>query len=373
MAESFDIKNSDKTVLYAFRFGTSDKLVHLTQQELNRIPYLFNLVVHKDDFSSAQNENGEYVLNHPIEYTWFMAIFHSITSEQPYTLFDELPEHDYILDVLDLSDYLGIDSFPLPFLKDKTLLLSNSIEIDTTKKHIKYHKATISEARQTAAEFIIALSKNEYDLNDLDTRNNIVFLIEIILSSAAVFKSRFRHHTLKVAKECCYSFFSQQQKRLLLTAQRIAKYQKIESFMYLCNDDKPLPDNFSNTFSWRGVYVLKEDERSDLLSTSSKDTSLYNLFQRIGEIYDWQNIMSSYEIPILSFPRMHFFSARRSYRRRNFRYIYSYEESSINENEENRKKNEAREARSGHFNTLPTRPKVDKFKHQFGLKTQQYR
>ncbi|CAF5041557.1 unnamed protein product, partial [Rotaria sp. Silwood1] len=157
MAEVFDINNFDKAVLHAFRFGTSDKLVHLTQQELNRIPYLFNLVAHKDDFSSAQNKNGEYVLNHPIEYTWFMAIFRSITSQQPYILFNELPEDDNILDALQLFDYLGIDSFPLPLLKGRSLELSNQIEINNDKKRIEYHKANISEARQTAAEFIIAL------------------------------------------------------------------------------------------------------------------------------------------------------------------------------------------------------------------------
>jgi hypothetical protein len=37
------------------------------------------------------------------------------------------------------------------------------------------------------------------------------------------------------------------------------------------------------------------------------------------------------------------------------------------------KKNEAQSARSGRFNTLPKRPKVDKFKHRCGPKAQKYR
>jgi len=34
---------------------------------------------------------------------------------------------------------------------------------------------------------------------------------------------------------------------------------------------------------------------------------------------------------------------------------------------------EAKSARSGHFNTLPKRPKVDKFKHRCGPKAQKHR
>ncbi|CAF1198901.1 unnamed protein product, partial [Rotaria sordida] len=97
MSEVSDIINSNKIILYAFRFGTSDKLVHLTQQQLDRIPYLCALVAHKDDFLLNQNEYDEYVLHHPIEYTWFMPIFRSITSEHPYILFNEVPEDDNIL------------------------------------------------------------------------------------------------------------------------------------------------------------------------------------------------------------------------------------------------------------------------------------
>ena len=37
-------------VVYTFRFATSDKLFHLTQQQLDSIPYLSTLVAHKDDF-----------------------------------------------------------------------------------------------------------------------------------------------------------------------------------------------------------------------------------------------------------------------------------------------------------------------------------
>ncbi len=159
MIEASDIIDSNTTIIYAFHFNTSDKLIHLTQQQLNHIPYLFNFVAHKDNFLSIQNENGEYVLNHPIQYTWFMPILHVIISKQPYTLFNEISEDDNVLGTLQLFDYLGIDSFPLPLLKDEDLVQSNPTVINTDQNCLVYHKATLSEARETAAQFIIALTR----------------------------------------------------------------------------------------------------------------------------------------------------------------------------------------------------------------------
>ncbi|CAF2975227.1 unnamed protein product, partial [Rotaria sp. Silwood2] len=117
MAEALSLSDSNETIKYAFHLGTSDKVVHLSQQEVNRIPYIFQLVTHKDDFTSVQNDKGEFVLNHPIEYSCFVAILHYINSGQLYTLFTELAKDGTILDTLQLYDYLGLGSFPLPLLK----------------------------------------------------------------------------------------------------------------------------------------------------------------------------------------------------------------------------------------------------------------
>lgn len=48
-------------------------------------------------------------------------------------------------------------------------------------------------------------------------------------------------------------------------------------------------------------------------------------------------------------------------------------EQPTNEIKQNREIWEARAARSGHFNTLPKRPKIDKFKHRCGPKVKKYR
>jgi hypothetical protein len=205
-------------------------------------------------------------LNDPIKYTLFMAILLSITFEQPYTLFDKLPEDDDLFDALQLMDYLGIKPFPLPLLKHQSLCLSKSTKINDDGKYIKYHKANLFEARQTAAEFVIALSKKAYYLNDRHTAKDICHLIKYILSNPAAFSSRCRHHTLTAVKKCCYSFFSKAERDQLQTIHQRTQDEKIKTSMNLSNDGKPLPDGyFYYTFAWRGAYVPIEDKPTSLL------------------------------------------------------------------------------------------------------------
>jgi hypothetical protein len=101
MTEKIETTDTNTQIMYyTFRFGTSDKFVHLTQQQLDSIPYLTALVAHEDDISSIVNENGEYVLNPPIHYRQFMIIVRSITLDQPYILFTDTSEDENILDIL---------------------------------------------------------------------------------------------------------------------------------------------------------------------------------------------------------------------------------------------------------------------------------
>ena len=196
---------------YVFRFLPANQVIHLTRQQVDLIPYLSALIVHKNDFVSIENENGEYVLNPPLEYHSLRHILRSISSNNPYELFDQLPEDENVFIILQLFDYLSLQSFALPLLKDTNLIRSNPDQNED--KRVKYHRATLSEARQTAAQFVIGLSKNEYQLNDPNTTKNILHLINIILSHSDVFSSSFRCHTFTIARKCCYSSFSKDQKR----------------------------------------------------------------------------------------------------------------------------------------------------------------
>ena len=88
-----EICESKIETMIAFRLNDANERVcpkQQQQQQLDCIPYLAALIAYKDDFLSIENENGAYVLNPPICYTWFKSILHSIISEEPYVLFNEL-------------------------------------------------------------------------------------------------------------------------------------------------------------------------------------------------------------------------------------------------------------------------------------------
>ena len=368
MLERFETTKADDQTFYKFRFGTSDKLVQLTQHQLDRMPYLSTLVAHKDDFLSMKNDQNEYVLRHPIHYNEFMAILHSITIEQPYALFTSLPEDDNILDVLQLIDYLGINSFSCPLLKEPNIVLSNPPHREKDKKHIEYHRVkNISEARNTAAAFVLALTRNEYNLHHFKTNECIVSLISIIFSNRDVFSSRFRHHTYTIAKEYVFPLFLR--KHPIHMFPTIKQSDSMDSGIYLMNDTQPLPKHFKNAFAWKGKYTLvinilifgpkcvgKSAILNCLLGRMENNVSATSfalpviepnpeiLFTLVDTPGVFENTVQARTISLLADPVV------------TVQYM-----------------NEAESARSGRFNTLLKRPKVDRFKHRCGPKVQQYR
>ncbi len=197
-----------------------------------------------------------------------MAILRSITCRNPYKLLDELPSDENILDVLQLFDYLGVQSFSLPILRNQRLVRKKPDNDDYLIHSIEYHRATLPEARRTAAEFVLALANNQYKLNDSTTMKGVYNLINVILFNAEIFSFRFRHHTLTIAKKRCYSFFSENQRRQLESSYRLPQYKKINS------------DKFRNTFSWRGVYVSISDY---ITKVSLKVTNRVNMFSALFE------------------------------------------------------------------------------------------
>ena len=363
-----DICEKKKETIYKFRFIDTDKRVRLTEKQLDRIPYLSALLSHKDHFLSIENENGEYVLNHPIRYRWFIPILRSITSEQPYILFNELPEDENILDTLQLFDYLGIKSFDPPLLKGHDSLLTNPSNDTDGKMCLEYHRASLSEARNIAAQFVLSISKNEYNLHHPNTIESIFQLIKIIFSNDSVFSSRFRYHTLTTVKEYCLPLFSNEQRCQLPTARDIARSRAWDSWMYLYDDDQTLPEGFNNAFAWKGVWTLRK-----MYDAERKLTCNIIFIGRTG-------VGKSSLIRLLCDP---YYTARPPSPPSSY-YIHvntigldmrCTEESFISENRPVNEQHisEAKSARSGRFNTLPKRPNVDKFKHRFGPKAQKHR
>jgi hypothetical protein len=358
MTEKIETTDTNTQIMYyTFRFGTSDKFVHLTQQQLDSIPYLTALVAHEDDISSIVNENGEYVLNPPIHYHQFMIIVRSITLDQPYILFTDTSEDENILDILHLYEYLCINTLRVPILKGDQSVSSYDSDIDNGRIRIEYCKANDLETFDTAARFIIALSKNKYNSDDHRTVRDIFFLIKSIFSNSSVFDSRFRYHTLTIVKQCCFSLFSQKHQRQLPTSQQIINGDtRNDSLAYSYYDDQSPAKRYKDAFNWRAIYITTEEKEINRLLGHSND----NLCLKSHAIIWFDRSLP----PITDHVR------RIIYYLQCVTTVLGGHQYPIVEKERDC---QAISARSGRFNTLPKRPEVDKCKPRSGPKAQKYR
>ena len=284
MIAACETSGAYEETMYTFRFGTSNKIVQLTQKQLDHFPYLTSLVVHRNDFSSIENENGEYVLSSRIRYNWFMPIFQSIRTGHSSALFTELPQEAYVWGMLQLYDYLCLNPIPVPLLRDQHLVRLHSNDIDTKNSRIEYSRAkNLLEVRDTAVQFIIVLSKSEYNLDDPNTLCSIFSLIMVILSHPNEFGLRLCHHTLVMTKKLCFSLFSHSQQRRLHQAEQIIHGIKAHSLLYVHDDEKQLPGSFENVFAWQGVYVfIEENDDADEQSNSSRKLTKYQRFSQVN-------------------------------------------------------------------------------------------
>jgi hypothetical protein len=368
-----------KEMIYKFVFRTTNERLCLTQEQLNHIPYLSTLLQRQDDFLSIRNKNGEYMLSPPLYSKWFMPIFRSINSQQPYLLFDELSEDENVLDVLQLFDYLGIDGFDSPLLKEEKLILSNSVDdhhIEQNRR-VEYHRASLSEARNTAAQFIMSISKNEYDLKDPDTAESIFNLIMVILSNESVFSYRFRSHTLTIVKEYCQSIFSKGQRHQLPTHQDLLQNSSIDPLMYLYDNEQSLPENFQNAFAWKGAYTLTQTNDDTMVNSHFNiiifgkagvgKSTLINYFRNYSYMNYYERNMNECSI-------------RSPWNIDSNDILFDcvdHQVSSIDRKKPVKKQylSESESARSGRLNTLPKQRNIDthKFKHRSGPKTQKHR
>lgn len=371
MAESKHMIDSDKPIVYKFRFGMSDKMIHLSRQELLRIPYISALVAHKDDFISIQNENDEFVLNHPFEYAWFKSILLAVNAKQPQILFNELPEDADVIGMLQLFDFLSIRPFSPPLLKNTNMALSESTRTNNHRFCAKYHQGNLLEVRTTAAEFVIALSKNTYNLQDSYTSKAVFSLAMTILINPEIFSLRFRYHTLRIVEHCCYSFLSKSQQRQLPTTENIIQQRKRDSFIYLYNDNHRLPYYFFGTFTWRGVCrVHGEVSDNCLVANSNRNVDYKMIRQTISTLMAQKHLFCAMRAEWLcALTNMKKAIDEREtpplIPRPNLQPFY--------QNNYDKKKNEIYSNRSRQYSTLPKPPKLDHFNHQFGSKTQKYR
>ncbi|CAF3353999.1 unnamed protein product [Rotaria socialis] len=322
-------------LLYKFRFEHSGQSIHLTQKQLDHIPYLSTLVA---------NQNDEYVLKSPIDYTSFVVILRSVTSNQPYILFNELHEDENILNTLDLVNYLNIDLFSIPPLHAEPSIRSKDFKYQPVKN--------IFEARNIAAEFIVALRKKQYDFDAFDTKKQVFSLLMAIFSNLEVFSSRFRYHTLIVVKECCLRLFSEKQQLKFPNLEQIAGNKAIDSWIYLHDDEQPVPKNLENLFTSRQCARSVHEKDTDRFKLSTSSTIDIRHPRKSNGTWDHS--------PFRNFVSLHFIIK--------CHYILRLSKINYNHDNDTTYLNEAQSARSGWFNTWPKRPTTDKFKNRFRSK-----
>ncbi|CAF0868695.1 unnamed protein product [Adineta ricciae] len=366
-----DASNTDETMYYSFRFGKTNKVVQLDQQQLQHFPYLVALVERSQDFISSKNQNDEYVLVSNIRYRWFMIIFQSVIQQQPSILFSRPSEKLSVIGLLQLYEYLCIKSLPLPRFKDCKLVQTHPVDVDEGEKYVKFVRANVGETRNLAAKFVMAVSKNEYDLNDEKTRNQMYVLIMDILSNPTIFNIQFRYHTLVIVKVYCYSSFTKKQKEEMPTAKEISEIKRSDYFVGVNDDDQSLPGSFRSEFAWRVVHISK-DEYDAIHSPPDRLGCRINTYPlnwrgwRLDTDNEWFPDAITEWIGL-----SHHWAIR--FHDLNGLFVIENETPLNRSHRKQNREEEAQSARSGRFNTLPKRPKVDKFKHRSGPKAQKHR
>mgnify|MGYP001043173210 FL=1 len=383
-------------MIYTFRFGSTNKTIQLNEEQLIHIPYLSLLITHKNDFQCGLNDDGEYVLHSRIRYNWFNAIFQATLTGKISSLFTELPEEANVCGMLQLYEYLCLDPIPLPLVKNEY-----SIQLKLNHSTNNQIDVVYREASDAAVQFMIALRKHEYNTNDSQTLKTIFKLLMAILIRPKKFGVRLCHHAFTIAKKDYISLFSVTQQHKLYKAR-----QSIQ-------DNCELALYFPNVFGGKSTHLtMKELQNGNMSSwyniNHTRDTNLdipSSLHRPDILLLDWTPLLSywsghrsslsslSFLLPLsMSFDAENeerklwvtlrpiigesYLCALRPTLQERAVLIVKYHEIKefhINQIIEEKKKLEARSARSGHFNTSCKRITFDKFKHRYGPKTQKYR
>ncbi|CAF3642572.1 unnamed protein product [Rotaria socialis] len=252
MASALTMLEAHNKGVHVFRFVKSNQTVSLTEKQLQRIPYLATLVFNANNFSTKRNEQGEFILNYPFRYTYFMIVLATVINVRSSFLFSRLPRSGNLLFLLELYKFLSVYPLPVPILKNA---------IDPTEKgfHRHYYEASPGDARDTAAEVLVAICGGEYDMDDWKTVKIIFNLVIDILSSPSVFGPRFRYQTLFIAENYCSSIFNSDQRSALnMYRQSLEQVDASQIDPDIIGETLTAPK--THMFHWRRKHHIEEDE-----------------------------------------------------------------------------------------------------------------
>ncbi|CAF1646974.1 unnamed protein product, partial [Adineta ricciae] len=180
-----------------------------------------------------------------------------------------------IFDVLQLFDYLCVDLFPSPLLDEPNLRSLNPT--DRNRRLFYRPVKNVGEVRTLAAEFVLSLSRDEYDLNDFRTIESVFTLISVIFTRRDIFNSQFRYHTYTILDKCVFPlFFKRHPMEVLIN---IDEYEKME----LYDDLQSIPIEFQGAFCRKGTYELIEAKSTNRKYQEYTDLILSRFLDRIED------------------------------------------------------------------------------------------
>ncbi|CAF1131736.1 unnamed protein product [Adineta steineri] len=187
-----------------FRFGTGFVLT-LTDNQINKIPYLAALVSTADFFEAARDDQGHFIIHPNIDIKQFRFILDWFPCRFIQDIFIRLPDDYDTVSAVVHMDYLGLLNHSDPSLD----------EVDSSFFGITYNPLTNlytekirpSELRDMAVRFAIALIREAYDVTDDKVHDRIYWYVMFIISAQTLFDPNIRHHVYNVA-EHYFSLFN---------------------------------------------------------------------------------------------------------------------------------------------------------------------
>ncbi|CAF4658200.1 unnamed protein product [Rotaria sp. Silwood1] len=192
------------TTTKTFRFS-SGQLLTLTDDQIEKIPYLTALVSAGPSFDSIKLSKGYYLLDSNINYRDFLFVLESISFHSIRKIFIRLPKNYNVLAIIALLDFLAIESERGPTLEEVDSKIFWNFQFGDKLGQYQFIYRP-SDIQDMAVRFAIAMAKEEYDFTNRKVIDQVYWFIMFILSCYELFETNLRYHVQKIAQNC-FSIF----------------------------------------------------------------------------------------------------------------------------------------------------------------------
>ncbi|CAF5108736.1 unnamed protein product, partial [Rotaria sp. Silwood1] len=192
------------TTTKTFRFS-SGQLLTLTDDQIEKIPYLTALVSAGPSFDSIKLSKGYYLLDSNINYRDFLFVLESISFHSIRKIFIRLPKNYNVLAIIALLDFLAIESERGPTLEEVDSKIFWNFQFGDKLGQYQFIYLP-SDIQDMAVRFAIAMTKEEYDFTNRKVIDQVYWFIMFILSCYELFETNLRYHVQKIAQNC-FSIF----------------------------------------------------------------------------------------------------------------------------------------------------------------------